>query len=166
MKKMLMILPLVFLFCFTFGCQQGEEVAEEPAVDVEADVEAINEIWNQYASAINTDDFDLWISLWEDDGVQMPPDAPAVFGKEQIRVVNERKFELFEVNMTINNDEVHIDGDLAFSRGAYTASLTPKAGGEIIYIDGKFLTILKRQADGSWKIFCDCFNSNVPPSEN
>jgi pimeloyl-ACP methyl ester carboxylesterase len=34
MKKLLMILPLVFLLCFTFGCQkQAEEVAEEPAVD-------------------------------------------------------------------------------------------------------------------------------------
>lgn len=31
MKKLLLILPLVFLFCFTFSCQQGEEVAEEVA---------------------------------------------------------------------------------------------------------------------------------------
>jgi uncharacterized protein (TIGR02246 family) len=164
MKKLFTVLPLVFLLCFTFGCQKGEEVAEEPVVDVEADIASINEIWNQYALAIKTDDFDLWISLWEDDGIQMPPDAPAVFGKEQIRVVNERKFEPFEVNMTINNDEVHIDGDLAFSRGAYTASLTPKTGGETINLIGKYLTILKKQTDGSWKIYCDCFNSDVPPT--
>ncbi len=37
MKKLLMIIPLVFLLCITFGCKQGEEVAEEPAVDVEAE---------------------------------------------------------------------------------------------------------------------------------
>ncbi len=35
MKKLLLILPLVILLCFTFGCQQGEEVAEEVRVDVE-----------------------------------------------------------------------------------------------------------------------------------
>jgi len=30
MKKLLMILPLVLVLCFTFGCQkQGEEAAEE-----------------------------------------------------------------------------------------------------------------------------------------
>ena len=29
MKKLLLILPLVILLCFTFSCQQGEEVAEE-----------------------------------------------------------------------------------------------------------------------------------------
>jgi hypothetical protein len=31
MKKLLLILPLVFLLCFTFSCQKAEEVAEEPA---------------------------------------------------------------------------------------------------------------------------------------
>jgi hypothetical protein len=36
-----MVFPLVFLICFTFSCQQSEEVAEEPAVDVETDVAAI-----------------------------------------------------------------------------------------------------------------------------
>ena len=29
MKKFLMVIPLVFLLCFTFSCQQGKEVAEE-----------------------------------------------------------------------------------------------------------------------------------------
>jgi hypothetical protein len=37
MKKLLMILPLVLVLCFTFSCQKAEEVAEEPAVDVEAE---------------------------------------------------------------------------------------------------------------------------------
>jgi pimeloyl-ACP methyl ester carboxylesterase len=33
MKKLLMILPLVILLCFTFGCQQGEKVAAEKEVE-------------------------------------------------------------------------------------------------------------------------------------
>jgi len=41
MKKLFMIIPLVILLCFAFGCQKGEEVAEEPAVDVEAREEVI-----------------------------------------------------------------------------------------------------------------------------
>ena len=160
MKKSLLqfiaISSLTVLLCVTFSCQKQDTVAN---------IAAINEIWNQYSSAINSEDFDLWISLWEDNGVQMPPDAPAVFGKEQIRVVNESKFEPFNVNAAIKIDEVLIDGGLAFSRGTYTAALTPKAGGETINIIGKYLTIFKKQINGSWKIYCDCFNSNVPPSE-
>ncbi len=35
MKKLLMVIPLVFLLCLTYGCQRGEEVSEGPVVDVE-----------------------------------------------------------------------------------------------------------------------------------
>jgi uncharacterized protein (TIGR02246 family) len=41
----------------------------------------------------------------------------------------------------------------------------PKDGSEEIPIDGKYMTLLKRQPDGSWKIHRDIFNSNVPPAE-
>lgn len=27
---------------------------------------------------------------------------------------------------------------------------------------GKYLTVFRKQADGSWKIFRDCFNLDVP----
>jgi len=33
MKKLLMVIPLVIMLCFTFGCQQGEEVAAEKEVE-------------------------------------------------------------------------------------------------------------------------------------
>jgi ketosteroid isomerase-like protein len=36
-------------------------------------------------------------------------------------------------------------------------------GGRPISIDGKYMTILERQADGSWKIHRDIFNSNTAP---
>ena len=41
MKKLLLILPMVFLLCFTSGCKQAEEVAEEPVVDVETKEEGV-----------------------------------------------------------------------------------------------------------------------------
>ena len=41
--------------------------------------------------------------------------------------------------------------------------MTPKAGGEPLYMDAKTISILKRQADGSWKFTHNCYNSNVPP---
>jgi hypothetical protein len=49
MKKLLLILPLVFLLCFTFSCELRKERDEEPAMDVEAlsaeDVAAIK-VWD------------------------------------------------------------------------------------------------------------------------
>jgi ketosteroid isomerase-like protein len=52
---------------------------------------------------------------------------------------------------------------MAFSLGTYTPSLTPKEGGSKTTIDGKWLDILKRQADDSWKIYVLRVNFNAPP---
>ncbi len=50
MKKLLMIIPLVILLCFTFGCQQGEEVAEETKEEITS-------------GTVNVDGFDLPYSI-------------------------------------------------------------------------------------------------------
>ncbi len=43
MKKILMIIPLVFLLCFTFGCQNQEAMAELEEFRAQAEVEEQNE---------------------------------------------------------------------------------------------------------------------------
>ena len=127
------------------------------------DIAAIEQLWDNYALANNTGDLELYMSLMADDIVKMPPNKPAFSGKELLREKKEKGYANYTIEMAIYNEEVQVDGDLAFSRGTYTVSKTPKAGGETVYVDGKYLTILKRQPDGSWKIYRDCYNSNVPP---
>ncbi len=161
MKKALLgsAFLLIILLCFNTSCEKR---------DVEADIAAINEILNQYAVTCNTGDFDLWISLWADDGVQMPPGAPARIGKEQIREGMKPTFDQMNLYIAITSiEEPKVYGDLGLTRCTYTLKMTPKAGGETINAmpDGKALTLYERQSDGSWKIVYDCFNSNVPPKQ-
>jgi uncharacterized protein (TIGR02246 family) len=138
------------------GCArpQGSESAAATA--------AINEIWTRYSSSLNAGDIDSWLSLWTDDGVQLPPGEPPVVGKDQIRARNKGVVDKFTFNMSITNEEAGVAGDWAFARGRYTATLTPKKPGQAVPIDGKYMTILRRQPDGTWKIYRDIFNSNVP----
>ncbi len=128
-----------------------------------SDVAQVYELWNEYAAAANDGDMERWISLWIVDGIRMPPNEPRSVGLEQIRESLEPVFELFDFEeFTINPDEVRILGDQAYSHGLYRTSMTPKAGGDTIEVSGKFLTILAKQADGSWKIAIDCFNCDAP----
>ena len=132
-----------------------------------ADVVQLEEIWNEYEASVISGDFERWISLWDDDGIQMPPDEPRHIGKEQIGAANRPAFEdtSFEMNeFVINADEFRIGGDWAHSYGTGRWSMTPKEGGDTIEVAGKFSSTFKRQADGSWKIAYDSFNSNVPPT--
>ncbi|MCP4260056.1 MAG: DUF4440 domain-containing protein [Planctomycetes bacterium] len=133
--------------------------------DVEADIAAIEENLSLYAVYAIAGDLESWLSLHADDVVKMPPDAPAIFGIEDLRANFKPGFDNFTNEIVLYPEEAHVDGDLGYARGNYTMLLTPKAGGEPIFVDGKYLTILKRQADGSWKISHDCYNSNVPPTQ-
>ena len=135
-------------------------------MDKEKDVAAVKEILNKYAEFCNAGDFESWMSLWTDDGVQMPPDTPTKVGKEQIREYMKQIFDQFDLKIEIHTEEGKVHGDYGLTRCTYWLDLIPKAGGETIHAmpDGKALTIYERQPDGSWKIVYDCFNSNKPPA--
>jgi uncharacterized protein (TIGR02246 family) len=144
---------LICLYVLSFGASVTK------AADAEA---AVEEIWRQYSSRLNAGDLDGWMNLWADDGIQMPPNAPPVIGKNQIRAKIQETLDRFTFDITISNAEVRATDGWAFARGTYKATLTPRQNGQVVHIDGKYMTILQRESNGAWKIFRDIFNSNVP----
>ncbi|MCB0095597.1 MAG: ester cyclase, partial [Caldilineaceae bacterium] len=49
-------------------------------------------------------------------------------------------------------------------RGLFRVDAELRANGMPVIMDGKYMSILQRQPDGSWKLYRDIFNSNVPPA--
>ena len=161
MKKLkfsFLLSTLSVLLLFFMSCMQQEKV------DVEADIAAITALYDQYCLAANTDDLDLFISCWADDAIRLEPDHSSIFGKEDIRAFFKVLYDQFNLNIVIYGDtEIQVSKDMAFGRGTATLSLTPKEGGPTTHFDVKWLDILKRQPDGSWKIYRDMINFNGPP---
>ncbi len=168
MKKLLMFIPLVLVLCFTFGCQQAEEVAEEPVVDVEADVEAIKKIKDDFGAAMSAGNVDKVVSLYADDAVRIRPNKPPLVGKEAIR----SSFQEYQDKFTVQSEGVIVDlkvsGDLAFFRGFWNSIDTPKDGGEPFKENGSFVQVIQKQPDGSWKIICNIFSNEslVSPTQS
>jgi uncharacterized protein (TIGR02246 family) len=134
-----------------------------PPTDVNEVAEAVNAIWREYEASLLAGDADRWIAQWMDEGVQMPPNMPPRVGKETIYTAISSFLSNFEyTDFVIENEDVEVNGDLAFARGTYAASFVAKAGGEPTQIEGKYMTILRQQEDGTWKLYRDIFNSNVP----
>ena len=164
MKKLFVILPLVFLLCFTFGC----EVFQEPVVDVEADIVACKNLNDEWDEAYDARDIDRLVSIFTDDAVRMPPNEPALIGKEEIRSNFQQEFDQFSSEQESEVLDVKIGGDLAFVRGTWKDIQTPKAGGESRNVNGNFTFINQKQPDGSWKIICETWSIEqliLPPSE-
>jgi uncharacterized protein (TIGR02246 family) len=148
MKKFLLILPLVFLLSFIYGCELRKERVEKPAVDVEADIEAIESLTIQRVQAFNENNLDAFMALVADDAVWMPPGTQVLNGKEAIR--NWQNFDKMNFDATIFTDEIEICGDWAFQRVHWEGSWTLKAGGETTPYKSKEIFIYRRQSDGSW----------------
>jgi len=137
------------------------------APSVDADIAAIKQIWVGYATSAEKGDAGAWLQLWDMGGIQLRPNAPARTREELVAQVSTQwkaVHEVSDMKMAINPLEITVNGPWAYSRGLYTRDLTNTSTDAVTHVDGKFLTILRRQEDGNWRIYRDCFNSNVPPA--
>jgi uncharacterized protein (TIGR02246 family) len=152
MSGSILILALVAVSC-----------ASTPRYDTNADIAAIDKFWDAYAAAVSGADAAAFAALWTDDAIKMIPNVPVVIGKANIMAKFQANMAVTSSVMTIKTEETVIAGNLAYSRGSYEQVATTKADGTSMRLVGKFLDILVRQADGSWKITRDCFNFDGPP---
>jgi uncharacterized protein (TIGR02246 family) len=163
MKKLLLILPLVFLLCFTFGCQKAEEVAEEPGVKPLSaeDVAAIKATTEAFNQAVNSKDWEALAALYSEDAVLMPPNQPLVRGRKAILTWNEEFPPMPEFNIIAL--EIDGGGNFAYVLGTYSMTIALEGLSEPIQDTGKYIEIHRKQEDGSWLIAVDMFNSDLPP---
>ncbi len=107
MKKLLMVIPLVFLLCFTFSCQQGEEVVRGGLTE-----EEVNVILGEVVKVYNNADMEACDKVYSADYVETDPLEPGWVGagidafKEAIRTLHK---EYSGINLSF--DEAFIKGD-------------------------------------------------------
>jgi uncharacterized protein (TIGR02246 family) len=126
------------------------------------DQSVIDSLRNAHVAAVNSGDAEGWTACFAGDGVQMPPNFGANTGIAAIRGWNSGFMGMFACRFSLSVDEVQAAADWAFERGRYEIELTPKAGGGPTKDNGKYITLYQRQADGSWKIARDIWNSSQP----
>jgi ketosteroid isomerase-like protein len=59
--------------------------------------------------------------------------------------------------------DVRVSGDLAYVRGTWEATHVPKTG-ESFKEKSKWVSILQRHPDGTWKTICETWNNNPLPT--
>ncbi len=133
-------------------------------MSVEAtEAQAIDRTREAHVAALNIGDVDAWATAFANDGVQMPPNAPANVGRDNIQAWPGAFLSAFRAEFALAPEEVQVTGaDWAFERGTYKITLTPKGGGDPIQDAGKYITVYQRQPDDRWAMARDIWNSNNP----
>lgn len=116
--------------------------------------------------AANSGSPDSVTRVYAEDASLMPPNVPVVTGREPIRQYWGRVMDQQNLHFEIDTDELEGRGDLAYLRGHFKLTASPKAKGAAAMSDqGKFVQVFQRQADGGWRIVIDIYNSDLPPAK-
>jgi len=163
MKNRILLIPLVFLLCFSFACQkQGKEAAKEPETNVEADVAAIKALLDEWVQLYNAGDFDRLVSVfYAENAILISPGMPLRKGKEAILLGYQKDNELNKEHVDSSSaEEVRVSGDLAVSWGIDTGTSSPRSGGKPVKYKVNWMMVFERQSDGAWKCLYEMWNEN------
>jgi uncharacterized protein (TIGR02246 family) len=157
---------LVGLVVALVACQAPApepEMTAAPAPDPAADRAAIEQLAGQFQTAFNAGDAAAVAATYAEGAVLMPPDQATVEGTAAIQAYFQGFFDANTATIELASNEIEVSGDWAYDRGTYTMTTTPKAGGDAATIYGKYLVLLARQADGTWKVSRDIDNHSPAP---
>jgi len=141
-------------------CNQSSKVQPDNRPADEAAIRTADSAWSVATGSKNMKDF---LGYMADDGIIQAPNAPLAKGKDSVQKLMAGFFSVpgFFVKWTASKAEAAASGDLGYSMGAYHLTFNDDKG-KMITDNGKYTTIWKKQADGSWKVAVDMFNSDLP----
>ncbi|MDF9799425.1 uncharacterized protein (TIGR02246 family) [Catalinimonas alkaloidigena] len=150
----------LFVFCLILSSAACTTEKQNATVNSGEDVEAITAASAARAEAFNNSDAAGIAEHFTEDAILMAPAEPARQGRAAVQDYYQTIFDAYEVTLDSHYEEVEVSGDMAYGRGEAIVRLTPKGGGETTTAASKYLNILKRQPDGSWKTTHDVWNAN------
>src|SRR5437764_14153973 len=159
--KSLFLSGCIALLSFAFA---GTAAAADTKIE-----QALRDLDAKWSAAAGAKDIDKTVSYYSEDAVVMPPNAPSAKTRETIRSAWKEMLTTpgAAIRWKATKVEVAKSGDLAYVSGTYEETMTD-ATGKPVNDHGKYVEIFKKQADGTWKVIVDIWNSDLPapaPSE-
>jgi uncharacterized protein (TIGR02246 family) len=130
--------------------------------DTAADMAAITKVRTGWETAFKAGDAAAIGALYTADAHLMNNEMATATGPKAIEAMYKEMIgTMASQAVVITAEQTDVSGDLAVDRGTYKLSLSPK-GGAAMTEEGRYMVVLKRQADGSWKLFEDIGNITAP----
>jgi len=133
----------------------------------DAEVQNLRDADAAWALAWASKDLDKAVAGYADDATVLDPNLAAITGRVNFRA-NLKPF-FADKNFAIHWDAVKVDvaqsGDIGYTQGTLTYTITDPSTGQPFTDRAKYLTVWKKQSDGSWRVVEDTYNSDLPPAQ-
>jgi uncharacterized protein (TIGR02246 family) len=134
-----------------FGC--GKAVT----MDLEAEKKALMQADLDFAKATAESGTSGWVSYFAEDGRQLARGGQMPIGHREIREMMEPFFGAPGRKLEWHPVEARVSGDatMGYTIGEYTASGPDSSGVTQVTGTGRYVSIWRKQADGTWKVAVD-----------
>jgi len=150
---------LLLIIACSSTSEKPEDITETKP-DFETIEKEIATIIDRYNMVFADGNLDSLLSFYEADALSIPPGA----------ALNRSAVEIVRVNEDFNAENNYIlieTGEIEFRTSenmvvAFTTFIdywVPKSGGETAHRDGRWITVWRKQDDGSWKISMEMWNN-------
>ena len=161
MKRQFVLAGSIALLTFAVACQP--QTPQTPPDTRAADETALKEWDAQWSKAASAKDVDKTVSYYAEGALVLPPNGPTVTTKDGIRKAWTEMLTApgFSGGWKATKVEVARSSDLATVSGTWEFTMND-ASGKPATDRGKFVEVVKKQADGTWKCAVDIWNSDLP----
>jgi uncharacterized protein (TIGR02246 family) len=149
------------------GCDKVQGSGGQSAAAATDAIKADETKWN---AQFKSKDYDGLIARYADDAYFVAPGEKPASGSTEIRKLYSTALSDQNFAVTFASDKVDSSGDLAYSRGHYSEKYTDPKSGQVMSGEGTYLTVYKKQGDGTWKVVEDVSSPGgapkpVPPAK-
>lgn len=139
-----------------------EGYAEAEMMDMAAIAEGMDALEAAFVAAYDAGDAAGVAALFAEDAMQSPALSPAL-DRAGIEAMYTAQFaDELSWALTVQREDYVASGDMVVAWGTFEVTATPE-GADPIMANGRYGTVVKKQADGSWKIYRHMFNWETPP---
>jgi ketosteroid isomerase-like protein len=124
----------------------------------EKDKTAIDKARLDFMAAFNKSDANSMDPLIDQNAVWLVPGFPSVAGKDKIVAAYAGVFSTAQGRLDLQPGEILLSEDCAVLSGDFTRTQELLADHTVSYYAGKYLMVLNKGKDGSWKFTRDIWN--------
>src|SRR5579883_54153 len=132
--------------------------------NADADLKALRENEAQWNKDFEAKDVSKLIAHYAEDAVLMNSGQPAAKGKDAIQKALAELVADPAFSLKFEPDRVEVTGNMGYTQGHYALTVTDPATKKTINDHGSYVTVYKKQADGSWKAVQDAAITEVAPA--
>lgn len=162
MSRFVLFLGSTLLVSTLTACKQ----AVPPERNHDANVRELRDAETQWNEDLASRNISRLVAHYAEDAVLMTSGEPASAGPEAIRKTLEQLVSDPALSLKVEPTKVEVatSGDLGYTQGSYTLTVTNPVTKQPISDHGSYVTTYRKQADGTWKAVADIETSGVSPT--